>query len=104
VNTVRTTTLLLAIAAAVILARVAGADAGTDYGNAHADALCSKLAENPSFDGVLAARTPTIGDSIEKGDLSPYQAGEALGTAVGTTCPQYVPLIISFAHRGTTLA
>ena len=44
-----------------------------DDGSAHADAVCSKLAENPSFDGIVAAQMPTIGDSIT------FEASSGLG-------------------------
>jgi hypothetical protein len=86
-------------------APVAGADAGTDYGSTHAAAICATLTENQSlngnqsFDGIMSAAGKAVTDG-----LSAYQAGEALATAVGTTCPQFVPLIAAFAHMGTTTA
>jgi hypothetical protein len=62
----------------------ATADPATDYGSAHTDALCSKLAENPSFDGILAAQTPTVGDSVEKVHLTPYLV--AIGAVAALAC------------------
>jgi hypothetical protein len=50
----------------------ATADPTTDYGSAHSDAVCSTLAENPSFGRILAAQTPTVGDSVTNGHLRPY--------------------------------
>jgi Protein of unknown function (DUF732) len=64
----------------------ATADAGTDYGSAHTDALCSKLAENSSFDGILAAQTPTIGDSVKKGHLTPYLLAIGATTLAALAC------------------
>jgi hypothetical protein len=82
----------------------AGTDAGTDYGTTHGAELCSALAENPTFDGIEALPTPTLGDSIEKYDLGPGGMGEAVGTAIRDTCPQYVPLATAFGRMGNTMA
>jgi hypothetical protein len=74
------------------------ADAGTDYGRAHADSLCSTLAEYPSFDGIMA----TAAEAMQGGGLSAYQGAEALGVAVDTSCPKYLPLLTRFMNRGST--
>jgi hypothetical protein len=79
----------------------ASTDPGSIYGITHADALCSALAANPSQDGVMGA----AGEAMNSGGLTAYQVGEALATAVYTSCPQFVPLLTAFAHaRSTTLA
>jgi hypothetical protein len=75
------------------------ADAGTVYGSAHAADVCSVLTDYPSVGGILG-----IAQGITQRDgLSPYQAGEAVGTAVYKSCPQFVPLLTAFAHMGSTL-
>jgi hypothetical protein len=74
----------------------ATADPTTDYGSAHADALCSKLAENPSFDRILAAQTPTIGGSITKGHLTPYLV------AIGATMLAALACYPAVAHADDT--
>jgi hypothetical protein len=97
------TTLGAAIGAAVILAPHASADAGADYGTTHGAQLCAAIAENPSFDGILALPTPTLGGSIEKNDLGLAGMGEAVGTAVRDTCPQFRPLATAFGRWHSTL-
>ena len=95
-----TTTLTIsAIATAVIAAPAAVADAGTDYGNTHAAAVCSELGAQPTLDGVNS-----VAEQLSTQDgLSLYQAGEAVGTAVFAQCKQYVPLITAYAHHGSEL-
>ncbi len=98
--TITTTLAAAAVATAVITAPLAGADAGTDYGDSHADAVCSTLTAYPSTGGLAG-----VAQAIHELDgLSYYQAGEAIGEAVYTQCPQFVPLITAFARTGTTQA
>ena|ERR1700682_3671923 len=110
VNTVRTTTLTtlalgtLACGWALLAPPQAHADDGADYGSAHGAQICAALAANPTFDGILALPTPTLGDAIQKNDLGPFGMGAAVGTAIRLTCPQFTSLGLAFGRWHSTLA
>jgi hypothetical protein len=74
------------------------ADAGIVYGRAHAADVCSVLTAYPTVGGITG-----IAQAITQRDgLSPYAAGEAIGEAIYTNCPRFLPLMQSFAHMGST--
>jgi hypothetical protein len=96
-------TIITTVTASAVPPATPQAGAGTPsatYGTNHAADVCSTLTRYPSLDGVMG-----VAEAItQESGLTAYQAGEAIGEAVYTSCPQFVPLIQAFAHQGTTLA
>jgi len=89
-----------AISAAVLLAPLATADTGTDYGDTHAWAVCSTLEQYPSVGGIAG-----VAEGMhELSDLTYDQTIEAIEEAIHTQCPRFTGLIEAFTHAETTQA
>lgn len=79
--------------AAVFLAAPASADVVDDYATQTAAAICQVLDEWPTVIGVMG-----LGEAItEQSDLTPMQAGEAIGIAVARVCPRHTGLMEAVA-------
>ena len=78
-----------ALAAALILAP-----------KSHAVTICATLSLNPTVGGVETIALGLIGNG-----LTPYQAGQVIGSAVLVGCPEYIPVLREFgakyAHQDT---
>ena len=91
-------------AIALVIIPRAHADTGTDYGNTYASAICATLDDYPSVAGIIGISRAIV----EHDQLTYYQAGEAIATAINQHCPRFIPIaqqMIAAAHNGTgTLA
>lgn len=86
------------VAALACYPAVAHATPAYDYGTANAANVCSTLTNVPSVGGVGGI----VEAMHELGGLTYEQSGEAILTAVYTSCPQFMPLITAFEHMGPT--
>ena len=79
----------LFVAVTLVTAPVANADT-------NADTVCSTLAADPSYSGVLDAA-----DTLSRQGLSFFAAGQVIAESVWASCPQFVPLMMRFEHAGS---
>lgn len=56
--------------------------------------ICHEISINPTADGVLAVGVGLIAEGYP-----PEQAGEAIGTAVTSVCPKYIPAVVEFVNK-----
>ena len=95
-------TLLIALMAAlgtVVYAASAKADTGDDpesvaYAAHYAGAVCSTIADYPTTNGLKG-----IMNAVERDGLTAFQAGEAVGISIYSTCPQYSYIIDLFVAK-----
>lgn len=74
------------------------APAKADVTNATIDeysfAVCATLSDYPSFEGIIG-----IGQALMQYGYSGYEAGEIVGGAVLTMCPEFIPLVTRFGAQ-----
>lgn len=94
--------LIVAVGAAVMLAARAHADPIDSrvvmYGAQSSTAVCSTLAEFPSFTGVAGV----MQGIEENGHFTVYQAAQVVVIAVEAACPERIPLLQAFADTAGT--
>ena len=95
-------TLLIALMAAlgtVVYAASAKADTGDDpesvaWAAHYAGAVCSTIADYPTTNGLLGIMNTAEGEG-----LTAFQAGQAVGISIYSTCPRYGYLIDLFVAK-----
>lgn len=68
---------------------VARANGPAEYADEAAPIICEVIHEYPSVGGVEGVIQGVINDT----GFSPYQAGQVVGTAVATYCPELAPIL-----------